>query len=101
MSWCKELVDISRDKVGDVGDYGDGGVEECDLAAGGFSLGQGLEGVRLVEQDLTLEIGRLNEVAVDEGKGSDAGAGEERCCCGSSCSATDDGDVGGGEELLS
>ncbi len=41
----EELVDVGGDQVGDVGVDGDGGVEECDLAAGGFGLGQGLESV--------------------------------------------------------
>ncbi len=97
----EEFVDVGGDEVGDVGMDGDGGVEEGDLAAGGFGLGEGLEGVGLVEEDLALEVGGFDEVAVDEGEGADTGAGEQRGCGGSGGSATDDGDVGCGEHLLS
>jgi len=96
----QELVDVGGDEVCDVGMDGDGGVEERDLAAGGFGLGEGLEGVGLVEEDLALEVGGLDEVAVDEGEGADAGAGEEGGCCCSGGSAADDGDVRGGELAL-
>ena len=53
----EEGVDVGGDEVGDVGVDGDGGVEEGDLAAGGFGLGEGLEGVVFVEEDLALEVG--------------------------------------------
>ena len=93
----EEFVDVGGDEVGDVGVDGDGGVEEGDLAAGGFGLGEGFEGVGLVEEDLALEVGGFDEVAVDEGEGADAGAGEEGGGGGSGGSDADDGDVGGGE----
>ncbi len=96
----EELVDVGGDEVGDVGVDGDGGVEEGDLAAGGFGFGEGFAGVGLVEEDLALEVGGFDEVAVDEGEGADAGAGEEGGGGGSGGSDADDGDVGGGEELL-
>ena len=73
----EEFVDVGGDQVGDVGKDGDRGVEEGDLAAGGLGFGEGVEGVGLVEEDLTLKVGGLDEVAVDEGEGSDAGAGEQ------------------------
>ncbi len=96
----EEFVDVGGDEVGDVGVDGDGGVEEGDFAAGGFGFGEGFAGVGFVEEDLALEVGGFDEVAVDEGESSDAGAGEEGCGCGSGGSYADDGDVGGGEELL-
>ena len=89
-------MDVGGDEVGDVGVDGDGGVEESDLAAGGFGFGEGFAGVGLVEEDLTLEVGGFDEVAVDEGEGADAGAGEEGGGGGSGGSDADDGDVGGG-----
>ena len=84
MRWAgrEEIVDVGGDQVGDVGVDGDRGVEEGDFAAGGFGFGEGLAGVGLVEEDLALEVGGLDEVAVDEGEGADAGAGEERGGCG-------------------
>jgi hypothetical protein len=75
--WAEEFVDVGGDEIGDVGVDGDRGVEESNLAAGGFGLGEGFAGVGLVEEDLTLEVGGFDEVAVDEGEGADAGAGEE------------------------
>src|SRR5207302_219600 len=69
----EELVDVGGDEVGDVGMDGDGGVEEGNLAAGGFGLGEGVAGVGLVEENLALEVGGFDEVAVDESKGTDAG----------------------------
>ncbi len=53
-----------------------------------------VEGVGLVEEDLALEVGGFDEVAVDEGEGPDAGAGKQRGGGGSGGSAADDGDVG-------
>ena len=79
---------------------GDAGVKESDVAASGFGFGEALECVGLVEEDLALEVGRLDEVAIDEGEGSDAGAGEERGSRGSSGSAADDRSVRGGKALL-
>lgn len=90
----EELGDVGWDEVGDVGEDGDGGVEEGDAAAGGFRFGEGGEGVGLVEEDLALEVGGLDEVAVDEGEGADAGAGDEGGGGGSGGAAADDGDVG-------
>ena len=100
MGGGEQLVDVGWDEVRDVSVDGDGGVEEGDLAAGGFGFGEGFAGVGLVEEDLALEVGGFDEVAVDEGEGADAGAGEEGGGGGSGGSDADDGDVGGGEEML-
>ena len=79
---------------------GDAGVEPGDVAAGGFGLGQAFAGVGLVEEDLALQVGGLDEVAVDEGEGADAGAGEQRGGGRAHGAAADDGDVSLGEALL-
>jgi len=63
------------------------------VAAGGFGFGEGVAGVGLIEEDLALEVGRLDEVAVDEGERANAGAGEQRCGGRAGRSAADDGDV--------
>ncbi|MCU1249097.1 MAG: hypothetical protein JWQ49_2126 [Edaphobacter sp.] len=97
---AQELVDVGGDEVGDLGVDGDGGVEEGDFAAGGFGFGKGVAGVGLVEEDLALEIGGFDEVAVDQGEGAYAGAGEEGGGGGSGGSYSDDGDVGGAKEML-
>lgn len=93
-------MDVGGNEIGDARQDDDGRVEEGYLAAGGFGFGQGLKGVGLVKEDLALKVGWLYEVAVDEGECANAGTGEERCGRGSCGSTADDGDVGGGEELL-
>ncbi len=93
-------MDVGGDQVCDLGVDLDGGVEESDLAMGGFGLGEGVAGVGFVEEDLALEVGGFDEVAVDEGEGADAGAGEERgggCAGGSDA---DDGNVRRAKEML-
>ena len=94
----EEFVDVGGDEIGYVGVDGDGGVEEGDFAAGGFGFGEGFAGIGLVEEDLALEVGGFDEVAIDEGEGADAGAGEEGCGGGSGGSDAYDGYMGGGEE---
>jgi hypothetical protein len=79
---------------------GDGGVEERDLAPCGFGLGQGVARVGLVEEDLALEVRGLDEVAVDQGKGADAGAREQRSGGGAGGATTDQRDVRLGEPPL-
>ncbi len=96
----KQVVDVCGDEVGDMGQDVDVAVEELDLAACGFGFGEGVEGVLLVKEDLALEVGGFDEVAVDERKGPDAGAGEQR---GRGCAGgadADDGDPAGGEAFL-
>jgi len=90
---AEELRDVAGDEVSDVGVDLDGGVEEGYLAAGRFGLGESFKGVLFVEENLALEVGGLDEVAVEEGEGSNAGACEERRSGGSSGSAPDDGGV--------
>ncbi len=100
MDLAQELVDVGGDEVGDLRVDGDGGVEEGNFAARGLGFGKAVAGIGFVEENLALEIGGFDEVAVDEGEGADAGTGEERGGGGSGGSDADDGDVRGGEELL-
>ena len=100
MSGGEKGVDVGGDEIGDVRCEGDGGVEGGDFAAGGFGLREGGEGIGLIEQDLALEIGGLDEVAVDEDEVADAGASEERGSGGTGGSNADDGYDGPGEESL-
>lgn len=79
---------------------GDAGVELGDVSAGRLGFGQAFARVGFVEENLALEVGGFDEVAIDEGESSDAGAGDERCGGCAHGSAADDGDVCGGEPLL-
>ena len=100
MRWGKEFFDVGGDEIGYAGVDRDGGVEEGYLAAGCFGFGEGVAGVGLVEEDLALEVGGFDEVAVNEAESADAGAGEERGSGGSGGSDADDGDVGVGQQRL-
>jgi len=96
----EQLGDVGWGEVGDAGVDGDAGVEEGDVAAGGLGFGEAGAGVGFVEEELALQVGGLNEVAVDEGERACAGAGEQRGGGGAGGSAADDGDVRGGQALL-
>jgi hypothetical protein len=97
---AEEFFDVGWDEVGDVGGDADGAVDAGEVEAGGFGFGEVGVGVGLVEEDLALEVGGLDEVAVDEGEVADAGAGEQAGGGGSGGPDADDGDVGVGEEVL-
>ena len=74
---AQELMDIGRNDVGDVSADLGFAIEGGDFAAGGFGFSEGVAGVGLIEKDLTLQAAFFDEVAVNEGEGSDAGSGEE------------------------
>ena len=57
---------------------------------GGDGFGDLLGGVALVEEDLALEIGQLDEVAIDDSQETDAGAGEELGSDGAERAAADE-----------
>jgi len=78
----------------------DGGVDAGEVAAGGFGFGEGSAGVVFVEEHLALEVGGLDEVAIDEGEVADPGARKEACGGGAGCADAHDSSVGVGEELL-
>ena len=59
------------------------------------ALGRACEGVGFVEEDLALQVGGLDEVAVDEGERADAGAGEKAGGGGAGGSDSDDSGVSG------
>jgi len=62
-------------------------IDGAQLALGGVGLGENVEGVGLVEQYLSLQVRRLNEIAVDDFDIADAGA-NEKIGAGGSDSAT-------------
>jgi len=67
------------------------GVDAGEMAARGLGFGEGVAGIVFVEEDLALEVGGLDEVAIDEGEAADAGAGEET---GGGCAGGADADDG-------
>jgi hypothetical protein len=96
----EEIGGVGGDEVGDGRGDVDGGVDAGEVETGGFGFGEGGAGVVFVEEHLALEVGGLDEVAVDEGEMAYAGAGEKAGCGCSGCADADDGDVGAAEELL-
>ena len=96
----EERGGVGGDEVGDVRVDVDGGVDAGEVAAGGFGLGEGGAGVVFVEEHLALEVGGLDEVAVNEGESPDAGAGQQAGRGGSGGADAYDGDVGPSKKLL-
>lgn len=100
MGFGEQGMDIAWGEVGNMCADSDILIEERNFTAGGLGLGKCLAGIVLVEEDLTLKIAFLDKVAVDEGEGADAGAGEQSGGGGAGGSHADEGDVSGGEFLL-
>lgn len=93
-------MDVFRDEVRDASVHSDGGVEGGDVTAGGLGLGERGVRIGLVEENLALEVRRLDKVSVYEGEGPDAGAGQQAGGSRSCGSYANDGGVGGGDFLL-
>jgi hypothetical protein len=71
-----EFLNVAEVEVGDNGFDVDFGVDSTEAAVGGDGFGELLVGVVFVEEDLALEVGEFDEVAIDDADVSDAGAGE-------------------------
>ena len=69
-------LDVSRVDVGDDRLDGDLGIGRAEFFGRGDRLGKALAGVALVEEDLALEVGPLDDVAIDDSHAADAGADE-------------------------
>jgi len=83
----EKRLGVARAEIGDDAFDGNGRIDRAQLALGGDGLGEDVEGVGLVEQDLSLQVRRLNEIAVDDFDIADAGA-NEKIGSGGSDSAT-------------
>ena len=96
-----EFFDVGGGDVAGKGVDFDFGVDAGELLFGSGGFGKGLGGVVLGEEPLALEVGGFDEVAIEDGEVSDAGAGEGGGVIGTEGAAADDGDVGGEETGLS
>ena len=79
---------------------GDGGIDGFEFAFGGDGFGESFAGVIFIEQGLALEIGRLDEIAIEDANAAYAGADEQ---AGGGCAngtATNDYGAGVEETLL-
>jgi hypothetical protein len=97
----EEIGGVVGDEVGDVRGDLDAGVDAGEVAAGGFGFGESGAGVVFVEEHLALQVGRLDEIAIDEGEVADARARKKPCGGRAGCAYTNDGDVRMAKELLS
>lgn len=89
---------------GDVGDDGfdaDGGVDAGEFIRGGDGLGELGAEVFFVEEDLALEVGDFDEIAIDESDESDSRADERFGEMGAEGADTTDEDAGVPEFFLS
>jgi len=78
-------------KIGDDTFDGDGGIDGAELALGGDRLWQDVAGVGLIKERLTLQIGGLHEVAINDPDVADAGSNKKIGGGSSDGAATDDG----------
>lgn len=88
------------DEIGGVRGDVNAGVDAREVEARGFGLRQGSASVVFVEEHLALEVGGLDEIAVDEGEMADAGAGEQAGGGGTGGTDADDNGVGVAEAFL-
>jgi hypothetical protein len=89
------VVDVGDDRL-DL----DRAVDPAELARGGLGLGEVVGDVLLVEEDLPLEVVRLDEVAVDEPDVADPGADEVVRQHGAERPAAAEGDAAGHQPAL-
>src|SRR5690242_1372290 len=73
----KQFLSVLGAKVGNNAFSLDPGIDGAQLAFGGYGLRQGIAGVRLIEQGLSLEVGRLDEVPINDFDRADARANEQ------------------------
>ena len=79
---------------------GNGGIDGFELALGGDGFGEGVAGVIFIEQGLALEIGGLDEIAIEDANAADAGADQEAGAGCANGSAADDDGAGSEKALL-
>jgi len=82
---------VARGEIGDDTFDGNGGIDGAELALGGDGLGEDVEGVGLIEERLPLQVGGLNEIAIDDFEVADAGANKKIGGGSADGAAADDG----------
>ena len=96
----KEFAHIGRAEVGDDPFHSDAGIDGAQLLLRGNRFGQGFLGVGFIEEGLTLQVGRLDEIAVNDSQLTDASADQKTGCGSSNRTATDDDRTGGKQPFL-
>ncbi len=99
--FCPAVLDVCGDKIGNHRFNYNLRIESRNLTSGGDCLGQRLGCIGFIEQGLSLQIARLDVVAIDDANGAHAGAGQQGGQGGAGGAASDQGDPGSGQLLLS
>ena len=96
----QQIGGVLRIEIGDEAFYGNGGIDGFELALGGDGFGEGITGIGFVEKSLPLEIGRLDEIAIDNSDAAYAGTDQQAGGSSANGAAANDYGVGGEEALL-
>jgi hypothetical protein len=79
---------------------GNGRIDGVEFAFGGDGFREGIARVGFIEEDLTLQVGRLDEVTIDDAEAADAGTDKEICGRGTDRAATHNDGAGSEDTLL-
>ncbi|BDC47836.1 hypothetical protein F183_A01520 [Bryobacterales bacterium F-183] len=100
MGVLKGILDGGWCEVLDSGFDGDAGVDLCEAACGGLSLGHRFSGVGFCEQQLALQVAFLDVIAINDAEASHTGADEDFGVYSTEGPTAYESDVGGGEFCL-
>jgi hypothetical protein len=96
----EKFFNVIRAEIGDQAFNGNGGVDGVEFAFSGDGFGESVASVGFVEERLTLKIGRLDEIAINDSNAANAGTDEKICGGRADGAAADDGGAGGEQTLL-
>lgn len=96
----EKLFGILRPEIGDDTPHGDAGIDGEQLALGGNGFWKSLASIRLVKESLALEIGRLDEIPVNDFDGPDTGTNKKVCGSSAYGATTNDGGARSQQPLL-
>ena len=91
---------VAGAEVGDDTFHGDAGIDGAQLLLRGNRFGQGFLGIRFVKKRLALQVGRLDEIAINDSQLTDAGADQKIGGGSADGTATDDDGTGSEQPLL-
>jgi hypothetical protein len=91
---------ILRAEIGDDASHGDAGIDGQQLARSGDGFGKGLASIGFIEKRLALEVRGLDEVAVNDFDGPNAGANEKVGRSSANGAATNDSGARSQQPLL-
>jgi hypothetical protein len=96
----QQIGGVLRIEIGDEAFDGNGGIDGFEPALGGDGFGEGIARVGLVEKSLALQIGRFDEIAIEDSNAAYAGTDQEAGGSSANGAAANDYGAGGEEALL-